>query len=127
MLKTTTVLFLIALSVLSVLHYIALSLFLYWQVWWFDIPMHFLGGITVALGLYTLVELRLAPSRITSSLVVVLTLALGIAVSWEVFQYVITDILKPNYVTDTVGDVALGLLGASVGYVLGRRLQASEN
>ena len=59
MLKTTTILFLIALSVLAALHFIALSLYLYWQVWWFDIPMHLLGGFTVVLGIHTLADLRI--------------------------------------------------------------------
>ncbi len=126
MLKTTTIIFLIALSVLAVLHLIALSLYLYWQVWWFDIPMHLLGGASIVLGLHTLADLRMAPRSLATSLGNVLLIVLGIAIAWEMFQYAVTEVLKHNYISDTLGDIAVGLLGSLVGYTISTRLQDSQ-
>lgn len=126
MLKATTILFLISLSVLAVLHFIALALFLYWQVWWFDIPMHLLGGASIVFGLHTLADLRIAPRTFATSLVNMLIIVFGIAIAWEMFQYTVTEVLKHNYLSDTLGDIITGLVGALVGYTVGTRLQASD-
>lgn len=126
MLKTTTVLFLVSLSVLAVLHLIALALYLYWQVWWFDIPMHLLGGATVVLGLHTVADLRIVPHRVVLLPLNVLVILLGTAIAWEMFQYTVTEVMKPDYVSDTLLDIVLGLVGGAVGYTVGKRLQASQ-
>ena len=126
MLKTTTILFLIALSVLAALHFIALSLYLYWQVWWFDIPMHLLGGFTVVLGIHTLADLRIVPRAYATTFLNVFCIILTIAIAWEVFQYAVTEVLKENYMSDTLSDIAIGLTGAVVGYTFSKRLQVSQ-
>jgi hypothetical protein len=123
MLKPATIIFLISASALSVLHYLALTLYLYWQIWWFDIPMHVFGGAVIVLGMYTAVELRILPAFVTRQLFSVLAFVLVIALGWEVFQYLITEVLKPNYVTDTLGDIIVGVLGGMVGFIVGKDLQ----
>ncbi len=123
MLKPATIIFLICASLLSVLHYIALKLYLYWQIWWFDIPMHIFGGATVVLGLYTAVELRLLPVWIMNRLAVTLSIVFIVAITWEVFQFTITEVMKVNYIADTLGDIFVGLLGGAVGYTVGKGLQ----
>lgn len=43
--------------IVATLHAIALSQFLYWQLPWFDVLMHFLGGLLVSLfGIWTLMK-----------------------------------------------------------------------
>ncbi len=126
MLRITSVFFLISLSVLLVLHVVALALHLYWQVWWFDIPMHLLGGATVVLGLHTLADIRLTPRRLATSLPWVLAVVLSVAVTWELFQYLTTEVPKDNYGVDTAGDILFGLLGALIGYVVGKQLHATK-
>jgi hypothetical protein len=118
-----TLLFLLFIASLATLHALALALFLYWQVWWFDIPMHLFGGMTVALGFFAGVDLRIIPASGVHSLTRMLIPVAGIAVGWEVFQHVITSVPKEDYVIDTSTDIVLGLVGATIGYYVVRRLQ----
>ncbi len=126
MLKTTTVLFLIAISVLAVLHILALALHLYWQVWWFDIPMHLLGGSSIVLGLHTLADLRIIPRSFATLLTRALVCTLVIAIAWEAFQYAVTEVRKEDYIVDTLTDILCGLLGALMGYTVGNRVHESK-
>jgi hypothetical protein len=122
MLKLPTVLFLISLSFLAVVHIIALELFLYWRFWWFDIPMHFIGGSVVALGLFTLRDLRLPiPARYLRAVPVVL-LVIVVAMLWEVYELFIGVPIESDYVVDTLIDLSMGILGGLVGYSIGTSL-----
>jgi uncharacterized membrane protein YoaK (UPF0700 family) len=122
MLKLPTIFFLISLSFLAVVHIIALELFLYWRFWWFDIPMHFIGGSVVALGLFTLRDLRLPiPARYLRAVPVVL-LVIVVAMMWEVYELFIGVPIENDYVVDTLTDLSMGILGGLVGYSIGSNL-----
>jgi hypothetical protein len=127
MVRLTTVFFLISLSILAVVHILATSLYLYWQIWWLDIPMHLLGGITVVLGFATAwnFSVPLAHKLLTwyGSLLGVFV----VAVCWEVFQYLITETLKPDYVVDTLTDILCGLIGGVVGWYIVQQLETLTN
>ena len=123
MLKLPTIFFLITLSVLAVLHIVALKLFLYWRFPWFDIPMHLFGGAVVALGIFTLHDLlRSFPARLTY-LIPVLLFTIMIALAWEVFQLQIGKPIDDDYVLDTIIDVLLGATGSVIGYYIATQLQ----
>lgn len=122
MLQLTTIFFLIAASILAVVHNIAMQLFLYWHIWWFDIAVHTLGGVVVALGFFALRDLRMFPNKFLS-FVPVMLLVLGVAVMWEVFEVVAGIPNAGEYVTDTAIDVTVGLLGGMVGYFVGKNLR----
>lgn len=123
MLKLPTIFFLVAFSVLAVIHVLAMKLFLYWSVWWFDIPMHFLGGSVVALGLFTLHDLRIIVQDRHLQLVQVITLVLLIALSWEVFELAVATPVIGDYMLDTFTDLGMGILGGLVGYSIGFNLK----
>lgn len=121
MLQLTTILFLISFSTLAAIHYLALSLYLYWSVSWFDIPMHLFGGAVVALGIFTLRDIRLIPvSWLT------LTRTIGfvflVALLWEVFEFTTGMRLEANYEIDTIIDLCMGLLGGGLGFLVGKRM-----
>ncbi|MCA9361717.1 hypothetical protein KC845_04155 [Candidatus Kaiserbacteria bacterium] len=120
--KLITVIFIISLSLLAVLHYIALELYLYWQIWWLDIPMHLFGGAIIVFGLYSLQELGILKDR-SYSLLNILTAVLVIAIAWEVFQYLITTVMKDDFVVDTLSDIMFGLSGSLLGYTVAKRLK----
>lgn len=122
MLQLTTVFFLIAFAVLAVIHKLAIELFLYWHIRWLDIPIHALGGAVVALGFFTLRDLGLFPNKFLKP-VSILLLVLGVALIWEVFERVVGIPSIGDYVIDTSIDVAMGLLGAYVGYIIGNNLR----
>ena len=123
MLKLPTVFFLIAFSLLAAVHFIALQLFLYWRYWWFDLPVHFIGGTVVALAVFTLHDLRVfVPERWLRFIPVVLLVFL-IAMSWEVYELMIGIPIEEDYVLDTTLDLVMGLFGGALGYFVGINLR----
>mgnify|MGYP006914907401 FL=1 len=119
MIKLPTILFLISFSMLAVIHVIALELFLYWSISWFDIPVHFLGGSVVALGLFTLHDLRIYVKSRHLRPVPVVFIVLLVALAWEVFEIAAGVPIEANYVIDTLTDISMGILGGLVGYSVG--------
>lgn len=111
----------IAAFLLAALMWIALWQTLYWRFWWFDIPMHLLGGVWAALC----VSWVLARRGETPPLLwcVVFTLAVGVA--WEVFEYA-EGITFPEYFSypiDTAKDLGMNVIGAVIGWSLGNKLR----
>ncbi len=123
MLKIPTILCLITLSVLAGAHVLALEFFLYWKFWWFDIVMHFLGGIVIALGIFTLYDLRFPLPQRLKALVPVLMCTLIIALAWELFELLAGSVPLFDYYFDTGLDIVMALIGATVGYRLARTLE----
>ncbi len=123
MLQLTTIFFLIAFSLLAVIHVIAIALYLYWHFFWFDILMHLFGGAVIALGIYTLVDLRiLKRERLTTKRVLFLVFA--VAVLWELFELTAGVPIEPDFVLDTATDLLMGLCGAYIGHKLAVRLHS---
>ncbi len=123
MLKIPTVIFLICFALLAVIHIIALQLSLYWAFDWFDIPMHFFGGAIVALGVFTLNDLKIVvPDRWLHVSSVVLLVFL-VAMVWEVYELLIGIPIESNYLVDTITDLCMGTLGGLVGYSIGTNIK----
>ena|SRR3989338_1591622 len=105
---------------LSVTTWFAVEYFLYWRLWWLDIPMHFFGGMWAGLcGLWLITRRGNSPS-----LALCLAFALFIGVAWEVFEYSegIAASYHFSYPFDTAKDIVLDLLGATLGWILAKRL-----
>ncbi len=117
MIKLTTIVFLLAFSTLAFVHVVALQLFLYWHLWWFDIPMHILGGAVVALGAFVLRDLRMYPlTGIARSFWQSLALVGFVMVVWELFELWAGIPITAAYPLDTMIDVSVGFVGGVVGY-----------
>lgn len=124
MLQLTTIFFLISFSLLAVLHYLSIKLFLYWRLWWLDIPIHFFGGAVVALGVYTLRDLRIIQNK-WLTLPMVLLIVVGVALVWEVFElYAGVTVIDSSYYLDTAIDLCMGLAGGVIGHFVGRALRS---
>lgn len=125
MLQLTTIFFLITASLWAAIHYIAMRLFLYWSIEWLDIPMHFIGGTVIALGVFTLRDLRIVRVSFLS-LAHVLLIVLLLALIWEAYEYIfnIPMTLADGFYVDTAFDLVLGLAGGWVGYYVGKRLRS---
>jgi len=106
------------LVVISALQFAALQFSLYYFYPWYDIMMHFLGGIFVALILlwlffYSEYIERFEVSKRNIILIALLgTLVVGIG--WEVFEYSIGNVPEENYMLDTSIDLFMDLIGASL-------------
>jgi|SRR3989338_7145199 len=100
---------------LWVLNQVALAFYLYWTLDWYDIMMHFLGGLTI--GVFLICIFRIANVS-TRSFLVVFLLAMFISIDWEIFEYV-NDIVDPteNYAIDTAYDLVMDALGITAAYL----------
>lgn len=113
--------FLFALIILIAgLNEIALNFFLYWRVWWFDIMMHFLGGLWIGL---TTLWIYLSSGYIKNInkekffiLFLSISAVLIIGIGWEVFEYLIDAHIgmKQGYWSDTIQDLVMDTLGAII-------------
>jgi hypothetical protein len=115
----------ITLSVLATAHIIALQFFLYWKYNWFDIPMHFLGGVCVALGFGILPFFRIRLKEAYDTLLTYVAVVLVVGLFWEVFEIVGgVNVIDEYFVGDTLIDLLMDILGGMLGYVLVHRLRA---
>lgn len=105
---------------IALLHVVAINLLFYWDIVWFDILMHFLGGFWVALlGLWILAFFtRTDTFTLRAIIVTVLTFTIVIGIMWEVFEasagisFVGTDQwgdLVTDLIADVLGGIAAGL------------------
>lgn len=97
----------IALTMAVVQQY-ALQYYWYWTYWWLDIAMHVAGGVVLGL---------LVAIYGSQRFVLVLGGVLIIGIAWEVFEFVLgLSVTEPNFVSDTVVDLVMDLLGGSLAY-----------
>jgi glycopeptide antibiotics resistance protein len=121
---------------LAGLNLLAFRYFWYWRIWWFDLLMHGLGGVVIAI----IVSL-IRPDRVSSAnrpfrLVWLPVLAaLLVSFGWELFEFSLDQTVRLHVDIktftawqlgwwDTVGDVAAALTGAFLGAGLYQRLSA---
>jgi len=107
--------------VIALMQSAAIVFSLYWTLWWYDILLHFLGGIFI--GLLVLWVRFLsgyfpAPSFPWSHghlFLFTLFWTLIIGVGWEVFEWLVGNTWSmERYWLDTTLDVALDLIGSIV-------------
>jgi hypothetical protein len=109
---------------LALVHIYAMELSLYWKFAWFDISMHLLGGVVVALGQAILPFIRIRfftpPLRVHTTLLFVFC----VGIAWELFEIGAgISIHEPGFVTDTILDLIMDLAGGFIGYVVVRSIK----
>jgi len=103
-------------AIVGFLHVVALENDFYFFYWWFDLMMHFLGGIGIAAGFLWLYFfsgiLENPPTDKKIIFLILLVVFLIISISWEVFEFFTEKTFRqPNFVSDTISDVIIGLIG----------------
>lgn len=101
-------------------HVIAEWLRLYWHYGWLDMPMHILGGIVLMFMFASLRQMSPTLKRLPSYLS-----AIGFSaalIGWEVFGILRYGGLKPDFWSDTLGDLVCGITGIVTGYMLVRTM-----
>lgn len=88
----------------------------YSSLWWFDMPMHFLGGVFLGLGLVWLLRLEKKPFPRAFWIILLGVLALGVA--WELFELVFDNYVAgmPFLWLDTLSDLSYDLAGGLFAY-----------
>ena len=107
---------------------LASKFYWYFTVWWFDMPMHFFGGIWV--GLFFLYAYKVKNISLRSVIEVTLSV-LVMGILWEIFEfYVFNGIGRyPFDLLDTFSDIFFDLAGGltAVWYVSRRIMPVTEN
>ena len=97
---------------------------LYYLIWWFDIPMHMLGGLWVALTSLVIYYYTDWIKRKDRSALFVVAWVLAstfiIGIFWEVFEYSVEHFVKlnDNGVFDTLKDLLDDMIGAVVAAII---------
>jgi hypothetical protein len=100
----------------SLSHFVFDPAYLYYEIWWLDIPMHIMGGFGVAALANAVLAYMGKPVKYWQLLLAYFV----VATVWEVYEYVnsIGSLLGWSGWTDTVKDLFDGFVGASIAYTL---------
>jgi len=105
---------LILACVLAGAHMYALAEYLYWHYPWFDIPMHILGGIVIAVFSVGLLK-KYNPYGFLGIISVAF-------IGWEIFEFLFhISTGQPDYIFDTLHDVVNNFIGAGIIYLLAKK------
>ena len=80
--------------------------------WWYDIMLHFLGGLWVALMFQWLAARQKATVLIIPTLLAVCL----VGVAWEIFEILIGSPREANFAFDTSLDILMDVIGGILGY-----------
>ena len=101
------------------LNFLANKLYWYSSIWWFDMPMHALGGFWLSLvALYLLSPGGLTEFS-TKHIFIIIVWVLVIGVGWELFEIFFNNYLAhaPFNTLDTLSDIFFDLTGGMIGLV----------
>lgn len=96
---------------IAVLHQLALEHFLYWKLWWFDVLLHFLGGVLIGGIAFVFSDVYKTPRLLTLILILLI-----VGIGWEVFEWIFKLYDGAWDPVDTAIDLAMDTLGAFLVY-----------
>jgi hypothetical protein len=124
--KTLLIITFSAVILVGGLHHLGSIFYWYWDSFYFDFLMHFLGGFSMGLlflwGWYASGLFGRSTPGPRESFLGAFFFALFIGIGWEFFEYVykIAVPAGANYTLDTFHDVAADMLGGISAGLLGR-------
>lgn len=109
----------------SVLHFIALKFYLYWSTNWFDVLMHFLGGLVIGLiALYLIYSFSISREYSEKhgfiTIVHILSLVLVVGLMWELWELFMGFSLVLEDLSDTILDLIMDTLGGLFAFLYSR-------
>lgn len=105
---------------IAYLHFLANKYYLYFEFWWFDILMHFLGGVLVSGGAlwWLKYEVPIFIRKKISPFLFALVSITFVGMTWEIFEYITGMYYAVNYSLDTTLDLLTDLVGMLVAYLV---------
>lgn len=93
-----------------VAHMLATKFYWYYSIWYFDMIMHFLGGVWLGLCAIYLFTPKSSSLR---SIFLVLFFVLTVGLGWEVFEFIFYNYFAQHFfdVSDTFSDIFFDLTG----------------
>jgi VanZ family protein len=119
--------FFILILIVGFLDFIGNKFHLHWEVWWFDVILHFLAGIMVSMFavLFIVYVFNLDKNNRRKIIIKSILFALLIGILWEFFElYFGATLLSDGkiYYIDTSSDILMDLLGAFLGSIYSYKL-----
>ena len=119
----------VSVLLLGIVHFVAVALYLYWTIWWFDNLSHFLAGFSLGFfSLFIFYESGLFRDKLSflkvSFISFIFVMMLGGV--WEIFEYAngLTQSTE-KYSLDVVHDLLSDSLGAILALLIARRFLKS--
>lgn len=111
-----------ALALTGALNWISSSFYLYWTIWWIDIVVHFLGGLTVGLSVMWIFSYNNNFKNWSHKKLFLFSIVGTIIVGllWEIFElYFEMTYLSDgiDYWTDTSSDLIMDTIGGVLGFI----------
>jgi len=105
---------------LALITFGALKFYWYQAIWWFDMPMHFLGGVVALLLSVYLLYSWISSKTFLKRFIIAIIAVLIIGVCWEIFEYIFNNIIAGIQfdLLDTLSDIFFDTLGAIAGFFL---------
>ncbi len=104
------------LALVAFLYFSSIFSGFYWKNPWVDIPLHFLGGLSVALFGIIYFKNEIEKLNLLSAVVFILGFSGLIGIFWEFFEWGLDTFFKAKInqasVSDTLGDLLMDLLGS---------------
>ena len=97
------------------LHLLALYFYWYWMFWWYDILLHFLGGLWLGgTTLWFLQYVRKEPIGRAAQYIIPTIAVLIIGLGWELFEFSLDTfiIFRTNDIIDTMSDLGMDVVGS---------------
>jgi uncharacterized membrane protein len=108
-------------ALLGALQQLAFAYYLYWRFPWYDILMHFLGGVVVGAVYLWVVRYELPASlKKYETFAYVFLFALVIGILWEIFEYFVgidREFSRATRQFDTALDLVMDVSGATLSYI----------
>ncbi|TAL49310.1 hypothetical protein EPN83_01005 [Patescibacteria group bacterium] len=105
----------------------ALRLSLFWNYWWFDLPVHALAGVFVALLVFWYVRRIVAKLSWQALTLLAIVSSLVAAIFWEIFEFLFgVTFISSSYTVDTLLDIVMTALGGIVALVYVVILRTNE-
>lgn len=115
----------IAVIAVASVNFVALSLYLYWSLWWFDNMSHFLGGLAIGLvsyWFYKKVYPVIVPLGFLRLALIIFVFVIIIGIGWEAFEYFLGEASNhlggETYWHDTTYDLISDAVGALVASII---------
>ncbi len=108
------------LIIFSVSQFIFEPTYLYYEIWWLDIPMHILGGLSFALLFISIFNYQ--KKKITFAKLVLVVMMVGIL--WEIYEYDVHIFFGRDWngIADTIKDLFDDFLGVSFVYLFNKKV-----
>ncbi|MFC1720666.1 hypothetical protein ACFL0K_00185 [Patescibacteria group bacterium] len=103
------------LYVILTLHLLALYFYWYWMFWWYDILLHFLGGLWLGgTALWFLQYVKEKPMSRFKQYMFPVAMVILIGLGWELFEFSLDTfvIFQTNDIIDTISDLWMDVAGS---------------